>query len=38
MAPLGALNIELSHTGILKEDINCEFYSEAFILLPVLDG
>jgi hypothetical protein len=31
-------NIELSHTGILKEDINCQFYSEAFILLPVSDG
>jgi hypothetical protein len=31
-------NMELSHTGILKEDINCQFYSETFILLPVSDG
>jgi hypothetical protein len=31
-------NIELSNTGILQEDINCQFYSEAFILLPVPDG
>jgi hypothetical protein len=31
-------NIELSHTGILKEDTNCQFYSEAFILFPVSDG
>jgi hypothetical protein len=31
-------NIELSHTGILKEDINCQFYPEAFMLLPVSDG
>jgi hypothetical protein len=31
-------NIELSYTGMLKEDINYQFYSEAFILLPVSDG
>jgi hypothetical protein len=24
--------------GMLKEDINCQFYFEAFILLPVSDG
>jgi hypothetical protein len=24
-------NMELSHTGIVKEDINCQFYSETFI-------
>ena len=33
-----SFNIELSHTGILMDDIHCQFYSEAFILLPVSDG
>jgi hypothetical protein len=33
-----SFTIELSRTGILREDINCQFYSEAFILLPVSDG
>jgi hypothetical protein len=31
-------SIELTNTGILDEDTNCQFYSEAFILLPVSDG
>jgi hypothetical protein len=32
------VNIRLSNTGILNEDTNCQFYSEAFVLLPVSDG
>jgi hypothetical protein len=32
------INNELSGTGILYEDTNCQFYSEAFILLPESDG
>jgi hypothetical protein len=31
-------SIELTSTGILDEDTNCQFYSEDFILLPVSDG
>jgi hypothetical protein len=31
-------SIELMGTGILYENTNCQFYSEAFILLPVSDG
>ncbi|PNF31400.1 hypothetical protein B7P43_G04086, partial [Cryptotermes secundus] len=31
-------NLELSHTGTLTEDTHCQFYSEAFVLLPVSDG
>jgi hypothetical protein len=30
--------LELSHTGTLIEDTHCQFYSEAFVLLPVSDG
>jgi hypothetical protein len=30
--------LKLSHTGTLIEDTHCQFYSEAFVLLPVSDG
>jgi hypothetical protein len=30
--------LKLSHTGTLTEDTHCQFYSEAFVLLPVSDG
>jgi hypothetical protein len=30
--------MQLSSTGILEEDIHCQFYSEAFVLLPISDG
>jgi hypothetical protein len=30
--------LTLARTGILMEDTHCQFYSEAFILLPVSDG
>jgi hypothetical protein len=30
--------LRLSHTGTLKEDTHCQFYSEAFVLLPDSDG
>jgi hypothetical protein len=30
--------LRLSHTGTLREDTHCQFYSEAFVLLPVSDG
>jgi hypothetical protein len=33
-----SFNIELFRTGILMDDIHCQFYSEAFVLLPVSDG
>jgi hypothetical protein len=29
--------LRLSHTGTLTEDAHCQFYSEAFVLLPVSD-
>jgi hypothetical protein len=30
--------LKLSHTGTLIEDTHCQFYSEAYVLLPVSDG
>jgi hypothetical protein len=30
--------LKLSQTGTLTDDTHCQFYSEAFVLLPVSDG